>query len=348
MEINETIRNILDKSLEGEIPTPQETAALLELDLDSPEFYYLLYVANQLSRCQFDNQGDVCAQIGIDFAPCSKACGFCAFSRDAGVVKERMEWDQDTVVRVARAMVEAGANAVYLMTTGDYPFSKFLPIGEAVRNAIPEDIPLVANIGDFSLDQALQLKRAGFTAVYHALRLREGIDTKIPRARREESIANAKAAGLAVQVCLEPIGPEHTVAEMVEQMFWARSIGATFNGAMRRTAVPGTWLAPHGEISYRELARAVAVTRVVMGDRVAAHCTHEPNLPSLMAGANLIWAEAGPNPRDTVPDTAAGRGQTVKQCQALLREAGYRVREGASPAAFSLSREEPGAVRQVR
>lgn len=337
MESEIVIKDILDKCLAGAIPTRGEATRLMQVDLDSEEFYSLCYVANKLSREQFGNKGEVVAQIGLDYAPCSRNCGFCAFGRDAGVVKERLEWDADTVVKAALAMIEAGANGIYLMATADYPFKKFISIAAAVREAVQDDLPLIANIGDFNFEQAQKLKEIGFSAIYHALRLREGLDTGIPRARREETIANARAAGLAVQVCLEPVGPEHTTEEMVEQMFWAREIGATFNGAMKRTAVPGTRLAERGEISYRELARLVAVTRLVMGDLAAAHCTHEPNLPALMAGANLIWAEAGPNPRDVMPDTAAGRGQSVRKCREILFEAGYDLREGPTPSAFMAS-----------
>lgn len=332
MRLRHEIAEALERAAAGQGISPADALACLSVDLDAPEFYALCAAANRLSREQFQNQADVCAQIGLDFAPCSRNCGFCSFSREAGLVRERLTWDIPTVVAVARGMAEAGANAIYLMSTADYPFARFLEVGAAVRQALPPSLPLVANTGDLSAAQAQQLRAAGFSAVYHALRLREGRDTRIPPERRRQTIAHARAAGLAVQVCLEPVGPEHDPRELVEQMFWARETGVSFNGAMRRTAVPGTRLAGHGEITYRELARAVAVARLVMGDAVQAHCTHEPNLPSLLAGANLIWAEAGPNPRDTVPDTAAGRGQTVENCRRILHEAGWQPRRGASPA----------------
>lgn len=335
LEISFLLKAVVEKCMKGETPTVEEAVALLKIDCDTPDFYHLCWAANWLTRRQFDNKGDVCAQIGLDFSPCSKNCGFCAFGRSAGIAKEPLEWEIDVVLKVAKEMVQAGANAVYLMTTADYPFQKYVTIAEEVRKVVPNHIPMVANIGDFTYEQAVQLKRVGFTSVYHALRLREGIDTAIKPERRKQTIANAKAAGLAVQVCLEPVGPEHTAEEMVEQMFWAREVGVTFNGAMRRTAVAGSALAGRGEISYRELAKIVAVARLVMGDTVVAHCTHEPNLPSLMAGANLIWAEAGPNPRDTVFDTSRGRGWNVVQAKRLLWEAGYEVHNGPSRAALT-------------
>jgi len=333
-QLNLYIEKLLKDCQKGYIPNPDEATRLLQVDLDSWAFYALCATANYLTRKHFDNQAEVCAQIGLDYAPCSKSCGFCAFSKSSGVVKEAIYWDEKTLIQTAKSFAEAGANAIYLMSTANYPFSGFVSMAEAVRISIPRDIPMVANTGDLTLSQAHELKDAGFTAVYHALRLREGTDTRIPASKREETISNAKEVGLVVQVCVEPVGPEHTIEELVDLMFWGREHSVSFSGAMKRTAVPGTALAKHGEITFRELARIVAVTRLVMGDTVQAHCTHEPNLPALMAGANLIWAEAGPNPRDTEADTQYGRGQNVKHCRRILEEAGFKVRKGASIAAL--------------
>jgi len=334
--LNLRIVKLLEDCERGYVPDLEEARELLRLDLDSWEFYLLCAAANSLTRKHFDNQGEVCAQIGLDYAPCSKNCGFCAFSRSAGIVKESIRWDEETVVQAARSMAGAGANAIYIMSTADYPFSRFIEMAHAAREAVPNDIPMVANTGDLTLDQARELKSAGFSAIYHALRLREGTDTRIPAERRDQTVANAREAGLVVQVCVEPVGPEHSDEELVDLMFWGRERGVTFSGAMKRTAVPGTSLEDQGEISFRELARVVAVSRLVMGDTVQGHCTHEPNLAALMAGANLIWAEAGPNPRDTKADTAQGRGQSVERCRRILKEAGFKLRQGASTAALPL------------
>ena len=50
---------------------------------------------------------------------------------------------------------------------------------------------------------------------------------------------------------------------------------------------------------------------------------HEPNLLGLAAGANVVYAETGANPRDTKPDTEAGRGLDVSACRRMLYEAGF-------------------------
>lgn len=73
-------------------------------------------------------------------------------------------------------------------------------------------------------------------------------------------------------------------------------------------------------ITELELARMVAVSRLVMGDVPLAHCTHEPNAASLIAGANLIFPEVGSSPRDGEADTGKGRGRTLDDCRRLLEE----------------------------
>ena len=48
------------------------------------------------------------------------------------------------------------------------------------------------------------------------------------------------------------------------------------------------------------------------------------------AGANLLWAEAGSNPRDTEKETEGKRGMTVRDCIRVLEEAEWKVLQGPS------------------
>ncbi len=239
------------------------------------------------------------------------------------------------MVARARAFEASGANAIYLMTTGGYDFNKLVDIGKQVKKNLSPQMPLVANIGDFGPSEAQALAEAGFTAIYHAIRLREGEDTSIDPNERKRTIKSAQDAGLSALFCLEPIGPEHTDAELVDLMFLGKELGVTLHGAMRRVSTDGMPLHHHGEISAFDLAKAVAVCRLVVGDSVLAHCTHEPNLPSLLTGANLLWAETGPNPRDAEIDTSTthGRGLNVEECRRMLWEAGFAPLKGPSPCA---------------
>jgi biotin synthase len=328
MKIDRTVETIMDKALDEQPITREEALTLMSIDLLSPEMYALCGVANELSRRHFSNSGEVYAQIGLDFAPCPGNCEFCSFGANYGIVKEVIEYPARDIVRAARFCEEQGANGIYLMTTARYHFDKFLEVAQAVRQAISPDLPMVSNIGDFNDEHARELAAVGFSAIYHAVRLNEGKGTGFSVERRIRTIEAAGRAGLALHFCVEPLGPEHSAEEQVELMFLGRELGAAFSGAMRRVCVPGTPAGERGEVSWWCLARTVAVCRLVMGDTVLGHCTHEPNLPAVIAGANLLWSEIGPNPRDDRPDTENYRGMSVHQCQTVLREIGYEIRSG--------------------
>ncbi|MBS7622777.1 radical SAM protein [Candidatus Bathyarchaeota archaeon] len=324
LQINDDIYEILRRSLAGYQISRSECLRLMEIENGSPDMYHLFFVANRLTHEKFNGSGEVHAQVGIDFASCPRKCLFCVFGSASS---EHLELSKEEVVSRAKLFEEGGADAIYLMTTAGFDFDRYLDIGGAVREAVSPRMPLVANIDDFGPSEAQELVDEGFTATYHVVRLREGRDTEIKPETRIATIKNASRAGLKIFFCVEPVGPEHTSEEIVDLMFLGRELGVAFSGAMRRTSVPGTPLQRYGEIRWIELAKIVAVTRLVMGDSVAAHCTHEPNLPSLMAGANLVWAETGPNPRDICPDTSrrGGRGLTVQECKSLLWEAGFKT-----------------------
>ncbi|MDD5703653.1 MAG: hypothetical protein PHU23_16590 [Dehalococcoidales bacterium] len=337
MKIDIEYGRILDKALDEQPITRKEAVRLMQVDLQSHEMYVLCSVANTLSKRHFDNKGDVCAQIGLDYAPCNGNCDFCVFAAKNGMVKESSEMSKEAVIQAALDCSGQKPNALLLMTTCHYDFDKFLDIGKAVSKVISLDIPLVANIPDFNKEDASALVEAGFHAVYHAVRLNEGIDTVFLGKNRIATMEAALNAGLILQSCVEPLGPEHTIEAQVDSMFLQKETGVSFSGAGYRITVPGSPLARYGEVSNLYLARTVAVSRLVMGDTVVAHCTHEPNLPSLLAGANLLWAEVGTNPRDQNKETEHSRGKSISQCRNVLWHAGYEPRVGPSPSAMGVA-----------
>ena len=201
-------------------------------------------------------------------------------------------------------------------------------MGKAVRKVLDPNMPLVANVGDFDTVQAKELVDAGFTAIYHVVRLREGVDTKIEPSTRLTTIKSAKAAGLDLSYCVEPIGPEHSHEEIVDAMLLGRELKPSVMATMRRIAVPGIELSRFGQISEIELAKIEAITRLAIGGSIRAMGVHEANSHSLTAGANQIYAETGSNPRDEFEDTVKGRGLTVENCRQMLSEAGFSPRDG--------------------
>ena len=122
---------------------------------------------------------------------------------------------------------------------------------------------------------------------------------------------------------MEPVGPEHSDEELADAILFTGSVSPAFSGAARRIAIPGTPMGRAGMISELRMAQVVAVTRLGVPRTVPGNCVHEPCTLGAAAGANLFWAEAGANPRDTREKTEEGRGGTVENCRRIFRESGW-------------------------
>jgi len=79
-----------------------------------------------------------------------------------------------------------------------------------------------------------------------------------------------------------------------------------------------------------KMAHILAVVRLAVGANVPGNCTHEPSVIGAAAGATLLWAEVGSNPRDAHENTKGARGMTVEQCRTVLKEAEWQLLDGPS------------------
>lgn len=315
------IGEILEKVTNGGWITETEAIRLMYVGLLSREFYALMEAANRLSREQFGSKGEIHFHIGLNVEPCPMDCRFCSLTRGAGIFNEKKEFAPEQIVEWARMAESQSADALNLMTTGTYPFERLLEMGRLLRKEVA--VPLVANTRDIDHREGEELLDAGFVGFYHAVRLGEGRDTPFKRERRIRTIQVIKDVGMRWMNCVEPVGPEHDVEEIVDLMFLARRYGATYSGVMRRINFPGSPMESHGMLNELELARIVAVSRLVMGSIPRAHCTHEPHTTSLLAGANLLFPEVGSSPRDCLADSRHGIGRGIEECSAMLRQTGW-------------------------
>jgi len=317
-KISSDILNILRKGSECGVLSRDDALLLLRLDLHSPETYALMETANILSRKRFAGKGENHFHIGINVSPCPLNCSFCSLAAKAGIFAASVVFSEKKILGWARKAERSGADALNIMTTGTYSFERLLEVGRLLKRTV--STPLVANTRDISHREGEMLLDAGFLGAYHALRLGEGIDTPLRREKRIQTIQVIKEVGLLWMNCVEPVGPEHTLEEIVDLMFLAKSFGATYSGVMRRINFPGSPMERWGMISELEMARMVAVSRLVMGETPKAHCTHEPNTLSLIAGANLLFPEVGSSPRDDQSDTGENRGYPLEKARKMHGE----------------------------
>jgi biotin synthase len=259
MSISASVLRILSGAAENRAPTKQECGHLLSFPELSLESGVLTAVADHVSRERFENNAILLGQIGIEAAPCSGRCKFCAFG-DGHALFKREHLGLGQILERARAFSGQGdLYALFLMTMHDFDFTRLLAVVSAVRQTVPLQTQIVVNTGDLEGTQGDELRAAGVNGAYHICRLREGIDTALQPARRLRTLEVIKKAGLDLYYCCEPIGPEHTPEELVEQIFIGIDFGCFQHAAMRRVCVPGTPLFAKGQITERRLAQIVAV-----------------------------------------------------------------------------------------
>jgi biotin synthase len=325
------IVDIVDKAQVGGVLTSEEIEQLYALETFSQEAAYAVWTARQMSVKASGGIAEIHAQIGLNASPCPKNCWFCSFAACNGLRKSVVETPLDAVREYAQIYEEEGANLILLLVTANYKFEKLLAAVAAVREVISPALPLLANTGDFSLAQGQALKAAGVDGVYHAVRMGEGVVTGIDPEVRLATVAAAKEAGLKLCTCVEPIGPEHTPAELAAATVLSRDLHPVFSGAGKRITVPGSKLEANGMSSETRMALYVAVYRLATGYECALNCSGH-SLLTINAGANIAWAEVGTNPRDLTDRTEqGGKGDNIANIRKMYTYAEWEIRQGPSP-----------------
>jgi biotin synthase len=322
--------DLIKKSQNGETFTREELVFLLSFPARSYESFAVMAEARRISETVSEGKAEIHGQFTLDLAPCGCNCSWCSFAEKNGVFEKQWRMTPEQAVQNALKFERDGANAVLLMTTAGYPFGMYVEMAEEIRRNLNPQTILIANTGDKTLDQSIQMKQAGFDGVYHALRLREGIDNVISPAVRLDSIQHFQEAGLVLGTCVEPVGPEHTHEELADMILFTASLKPAFSGAARRISIPGTQIAQRGMISDLRMAQCAAITRIAMPRETRGNCTHEPSILGASAGANLLWAEIGANPRDNQEKTEEHRGKNIDDIRAIYWESDWKILEGPS------------------
>lgn len=328
--IDQTIKHIVQKALAGELPDRQEMAALFEAAPFTQESSYIQFAARQLSAELSNNRAEIHSHVGVNLGLCAHNCRWCSFAAVNKVFPKASTLSLEEIVKRCQKFEHDGVNAICLVTTGMFPHKRLVETIVEVRRHLAGDTILIANADDFTLKEAQAFKEAGLNGVYHAVRFREGIESSISVEKRFATMRAAHEAGLTLGTCVEPIGPEHSTAELVEATLIARECGAVFSGTMRRIAIPGTEIGDRGMLNEARLAHYNAVIRLSTQQDVLGMCWHEPSSIGPLAGANVMWAETGSSPRDIHEDCEFTRGRSVADLRKMYWEAGWEVLEGPS------------------
>lgn len=308
--------------------TLAELAGLLDLPDECHDRHRLWETARTLTYERTGGKGHLWAAIGLDYRPCSMGCAFCSFAEPWTAIRECHEMAIEEVEPWARHFADEGADYLILRTSELYPVEKLVQVGRRVRKLIPATTRLIANTSLIDRNEAVELVEAGFSGIYKTIRIREGSDTPFNTDERMANIAMAASAGLENYALVEPVGPEHTAAELAEAAIRLRDhVRPMLVGAMARVPVPGSPLARFGRVSDEFLADLTAllvVTLLPALPECRLICSHPASPMLARAGANAYVCEVGAVPRDTGFVSSEWCRFAPSDAKQLLREQGYR------------------------
>lgn len=322
------IRNVHRRVMAGSLPRREDILRLLSFAPDSPQMSFAGMLARDIARQAAGNEARVWGAIGVDCRPCAMNCAFCAFGARWGLVRESSELAMPELIGLVREFVAAGVSWIVLRTTEHYGIEHLRTLARTIHRELPPSCTLVANTAQLSTAHYALLKGAGITVVYHAMRLREGIDTPFPPTERRAAIGRIHAAGLELASLIEPVGAEHTDKEFADALLTALEACTSICGVMARVNVPGTPCAARPPVSDLRLAQLSAIVRLCCGTRTPWICVHPPVRQAVAWGANVLVSEAGAIPRDRLQAHGAWRGFSVGDALRMLEQCGYTTCAG--------------------
>ncbi|MEN6414444.1 MAG: hypothetical protein ABFC84_17035 [Veillonellales bacterium] len=327
-QINDVIEYARKNALQGNILDRDSIIVLLGINPDSVEAEKLGKAAREVAAEVTGNSGRVWAALGVDYAPCPINCHFCSFGEKWGVIQKEYKWSAPEIIDFAKKLLNGGAKWITLRTTEYYSLSELAGLMKQIRETIPGNYGIVANTGELTAKAADLLMTSGVSIIYHTLRLREGIDTGLSVKSRLDTLASVQASPLDLAFLVEPVGIEHTDAELADSFLVAMKYGARLSGTMARVPVPGTPLGSIPAVPERRMAQIAAVTRLAAGSNAPDICIHPASQLALAWGANVVVVEAGAIPRDTVNSRSEWKSFDLQTAAAWFKQAGYQQDRG--------------------
>jgi biotin synthase len=320
-------KDLLNACERGENLTPELAIQVLDDALPAEVWQQVRRAADRRMRSIGDNRGKLYASIGVDAVPCSMNCKFCSHGAAWGLANATWELSVDEVCARVDAFLAQGTPPDWftLRTTQHYGIDRLETLCRAVRAYLPAETELIVNTGEFTLSEAQRLADVGVNGCYHTYRLREGCDTGVSPSERLKTLGIIRRSPLKLVALVEPLGPEHTDAEIVETAFLLKIYGVSLSGCMVRVPVPGTPLACHGAVSEERQIRVIALTRLISGAEVKDICVHLPSGAALESGANTVVVESGGIPRDTGMEKETWQHFGIADAFDLLEAHGFQT-----------------------
>lgn len=313
------------KALSGIVLDKQEIIDLLSVPVGSDECAYLCRKANEVAHVLTHDTAYLWGAIGLDYAPCPKSCDFCSFGAAWHLIKEPKVFALPEILDQVREYVRCGVHFIVLRTTQYYPLERLCEYVRTIRQEVEGSYELILNVGEFNLEMANRLYESGVSGVYHAIRMREGTNTRFRVEDRLATLAAVKESPLKLIHLVEPLGLEHTNEEIADRFLGAVRYGAYISGVMARIPVVGTPLGNKPQMSDEQVAKVIAVLRLSGGDTVQNICVHPASDMALASGANVVVIETGAIPRDTDLAVTKWKHFDCATAKRLFKSEGYTI-----------------------
>ena len=320
------VLNAKEKALKGIVLTEKEIVELLSIEIGSSTDKELRKAAREVAKIKANNTAYIWSAIGADYVSCPMNCKFCSFGEEWNIVKKPVRYTTKQIIEKAKFFIENGARFIVLRTTEFYSIPKLLKIVKKIRKEILGDYEIILNTGELDMTISNLMYESGVSGIYHACRIREGIDTPFEIDVRRNTMMNVKRSKLDLISLVEPIAEEHSNEEIAKNFLNIVDCGATISGAMARIPVKGTPFGNSKIISESRLAQIIAVLRLSGGDVVKDICVHPVSLEALNSVANVMVVETGAIPRDENLENDNWNNIDMKSAFHLFKEAGYCVK----------------------
>ena len=321
----EEIRRAEKSALAGEQLDREAIIRLLEIPLDSEEDRALRLAARRVSDAVSGDTVKIWAAIGVDSAPCTMNCRFCSFGAAWGLIKEPVHFTREELLMRAGAFIRQGAYYVVLRTTEFYDMDELLETVRQIRAQNPGEYEILLNTGEITPELADRMYEAGVRGIYHACRLREGVDTPFDPDLRRGTMRNVAQSRLNLFSLVDPVAPIHSNEEVADNLLQLLDCGAVLTGAMALVPVPGTPLGDREAMSDHRLAQIGAVIRLSAGSQIKDICIHPSSVETIQSGASVIIVDSGTIPRTTERTVEEWYEFGMDKAAATIAEAGYKM-----------------------
>ncbi len=286
MAIDPKAADKLSKGWYKERLSAQDCKYLLEFADRSSEANLAVSLAGRLHHQACAGTGQISAEIETVTGPCPGNCGFCRHA-ECRTMESFTEIDDGALAKLAQGLgLFSDVRSIRLTSCAYADIDTVCRHVGIVKDNAKRGTRIYVNTGDLGSDDCRLLKASGAYGAIHAPRLGEGKDTEIPLEKRLETISNLVKSGLEVITGVEPIGPEHSIEDIVDNFFLTLNMGCASCEITPREPVPGTKFNQYGKLSQSRYNQIRAVLTLGSSWYNAPH--RVPYAGMYVTGGNVV------------------------------------------------------------